>query len=198
MSSRSPVRIFFALAAACASIGLAGCVHNTTLSPVPMAAPPQPATERPMNVAPDTDASPPHHPAPAPPQIAENLSPPQIADDMPIMKMPSAPPKPATERFAEHEPEPVDHAPPPQIVPQISPSEQQNYERQASSDASAAQQVLSQAAKRQLNPQQRDLRDKIRSFLKQSQDAGKTGDWAAAQNFAQKAHLLSVELLNLL
>jgi hypothetical protein len=37
---------------------------------------------------------------------------------------------------------------------------------------------------------------KIRSFLSQSRDASKDGDWARAQNLAQKARLLSNELIN--
>lgn len=196
MPSRSTrLRTFLAIAALCVSIGVAGCMHNTTADFAPVSAPPQPQTERPMNVAPDTDATPPHPATPAPPQIAEDLTPPDLAD-LPIMRMPSAPPRPPAERSAEHEPQLPDHVQPPQIVPQISASEQQNYQRQTSSDVSAAQQNLAQAEQRSLNPQQRDLRDKVRSFLKQSEDAGKAGDWVAAQNFAQKAHLLSDQLLH--
>ena len=40
------------------------------------------------------------------------------------------------------------------------------------------------------------LVEKIRSFLAQSLDASKSGDWARAQNLAQKARLLSTELIN--
>jgi len=47
-----------------------------------------------------------------------------------------------------------------------------------------------------LNAAQQDLVGKIRSFADQSRDASKAGDWARAQNLAQKARLLSVELLN--
>lgn len=199
MSNRNPpFWMILAIAVACVSIGITGCMHNSTLAPVPVAAPPHPATERPMNVAPDTDASPPHPVVPPPPRITEDAAPPALADDIPLMKMPSAPPRAPAEKTAGREPEPVDRTPAPQIVPQISASEQQNYERQANADVSAAQQNLVQADARQLNDQQRDLRDKVMSFLKQSRDAGKAGDWAAAQNFAQKARLLSVQLLNTL
>jgi hypothetical protein len=149
-----------------------------------------------MNVAPDTDATPPHPAAPRAPEIAENLMPPPIAQGMPMIAGPSAPPRPATEHAAEHEPTPIDHAAAPQIVPTLSPSEQQNYQRQTDSDASFAQQVLAQAEKHQLDPQQRGWRDLVQSYLKQSQDAEKAGDWAAAQNFAQKARLTSTQLLN--
>lgn len=190
------LRTLLAIATACVSIAIAGCPHNTTYDLAAPAPAPQPQTERPMNIAPDTDATPPHAAAPAPPHIAADLTPPPLSADLPMMKMPSAPPRPATEKTAEHEPELVDHAAPPQIVPQISASEQQNYERQASSDAGVARQNLAQADAHQLNPQQRDLRDKVVSYLKQSDDARKAGDWLAAQNLAQKARQVSVQLLN--
>jgi hypothetical protein len=47
-----------------------------------------------------------------------------------------------------------------------------------------------------LNAAQQDLVGKIRSFLSQSRDASKDGDWSRAQNLAQKARLLSDELIN--
>lgn len=43
---------------------------------------------------------------------------------------------------------------------------------------------------------QKDLVEKISSFLEQSRDAVKTGDWTRAQNLAQKARLLSLELVS--
>lgn len=190
------LRTLLSIVAVCASIGIAGCPRNSTLVSAPVVAPPQPTAERPMNVAPDTDATPPHKAAPPPPHIAADVTPPPLSADLPVMKMPSAPPRPPAEKAAEHEPEPVDHAAQPQIVPQLSPSEQQNYERQASSDAGVARQNLAQADARKLNPQQRDLRDKVVSYLKQSEDAGKAGDWLAAQNLAQKARQVSIQLLN--
>lgn len=192
----TPFRTLLAIATACASIGLAGCPRNYTMVSAPVSAPPQPTTERPMNVAPDTDASPPHAAAPAPPHVAADVTPPPLAEDLPVVRMPSAPPRPTTEKSAEHEPEPVDHGTAPQIVPQISASEQQGYQRQIDSDVSVAQQNLAEAQKHQLNGQQSDLRDKVRSYLKQSEDESKAGDWAAAQNLAQKARQTSIQLLN--
>lgn len=191
----TPFRTFLATAAACASIGLAGCPRNTMVASVPVSAPPQPTAERPMNVAPDTDASPPHAAAPAAPHIAGDVTQPPVLDDLSAMKMPSAPPRPPAEKSADHEPEPVDHGTAPQIVPQLSPSDQQNYERQASSDVSVAQQNLAEAQKHQLDAQQRSWRDSVKSYIQDSQDAGKRGDWAAAQRLAEKARLTSIQLL---
>ena len=47
-----------------------------------------------------------------------------------------------------------------------------------------------------MNAAQQDLAGKIRSFTDQARDAGKGGDWTRAQNLAQKARLLSIELIN--
>lgn len=187
-------RTLFAVAASCVSIGVAGCMHNTTADSPPISAPPQPQIERPMNVAPDTDATPPHAATPAPPQVVEDLTPP-ILDDMPIMKMPSAPPRPPAEHASDHEPQPADHAQQPQIVPTISQSEQQGYQRQIDSDVAVAERNLAEAQKRQLNSEQHGLLDSVRSYLKQSQDTAKAGDWAGAQRLAEKARLTSIQLL---
>lgn len=69
-------------------------------------------------------------------------------------------------------------------------------ERHTNEDIAVAQANLAKAANKRLSAAQQDLVDKIRSFLAQSGDASKSGDWARAQNLAQKAHLLSVELVN--
>ena len=63
-------------------------------------------------------------------------------------------------------------------------------------DVTAAEKGLQQTNGRQLNAYQQDLVEKIHSFLDQSRDASKGGDWARAQNLAQKARLLSTELVN--
>jgi hypothetical protein len=74
--------------------------------------------------------------------------------------------------------------------------DQASYQRKTNGDVSVARKNLQAAQGRQLNSAQQDLVDKIRSFLSQSQDASKGGDWARAQNLAQKARLLSVELVD--
>jgi len=63
-------------------------------------------------------------------------------------------------------------------------------------DAEVAQKNLQQANGKVLNAAQHDLQEKIRSFLAQSDEAGKAGDWSRAQTLAQKARLLSVELVD--
>ncbi len=68
--------------------------------------------------------------------------------------------------------------------------------RSTGEDANVAQKNLQQANGKVLNAAQRDLSEKIRSFLAQSDEAGKAGDWSRAQTLAQKARLLSVELVD--
>jgi hypothetical protein len=77
----------------------------------------------------------------------------------------------------------------------MSPDDQATYERKTGEDVSAAEKNLQQSADKRLSAAQTDLVEKIRSFLSQAHEAGKAGDWARAQNLAQKARLLSVELV---
>ena len=63
-------------------------------------------------------------------------------------------------------------------------------------DTAVAEKNLQQTSGKQLNAAQQDLVGKIRSFLSQSRDASKDGDWVRAQNLAQKARLLSDELID--
>jgi hypothetical protein len=192
-------RVAVALAAIAIPFALAGCLRNKVQASAPVTAAPQPEAERPMNVAPDTNALPPKPvevPAPAP-AITTNLSPPPLGS-IAKPKNPPAPPKAATEQPAASEPA-VDasvHPPVPLISPQLSPADQQTYERKMNDDVSAAEKNLHQANGRQLSAAQQDLVEKIHGFLDQARDAGKGGDWARAQNLAQKARLLSTELVD--
>ena len=186
-----------AIALACALVfGAAGCTHEHVHAAVPVAAPPlapSPETDRPMTVAPDTDATPPLEAQQAPPAISPAATPPE-----PVVIEPTAPPAPKR-RPEEHPAQPeqppaAQHAP--QIAPQISANDQSAYERKTADDIAAANRNLDQTNGKHLSAAQQDLADKIRSFVSQSQDAIKGGDWDRAQNLAQKARLLSTELLN--
>ena len=86
--------------------------------------------------------------------------------------------------------------PPPQISPQLSPGDQASMRHSTGEDVNVAQKNLQQANGKVLNAAQLDLQEKIRSFLAQSEEAGKAGDWSRAQTLAQKARLLSVELVD--
>jgi hypothetical protein len=146
-----------------------------------------------MTIAPDTDASPPSESAPvvAPSVAAEE---PATPITIPATKAPNPrrPPEPAVEATVE---QPV-KKPVPVISPQLSPADQANYEKKTGDDVNVAEKNLQAAQGKQLNASQQDIVDKVRSFVMQARDASKSGDWARAQNLAQKARLLSIELIN--
>jgi len=176
-------------------LGLTGCNEKKVRAAAPVASAPAPATtERPMNTAPDTDATPPAEVVAAPPALPA----PTTLPPAPVTLVPAkpAPPRRATgEASAESEAEQPSHPPAPQIAPQLSPVDQATYQRKTTDDIGAAERNLQQTSGKQLNAAQQDLVGKIRSFLAQSRDASKDGDWARAQNLAQKARLLSDELI---
>jgi hypothetical protein len=152
--------------------------------------------ERPMNIAPDTSATPPPEGVAPPPAIpAATTNPPPVS--LPKTKPTPAPRKPLTDQpVAEPAADQPAHPPAPQILPQLSPSDLESYQRRTNEDLSVAGQNLHQADGKQLSAAQKDLVEKISSFLEQSREAIKGGDWTRAQNLAQKARLLSLELIN--
>lgn len=197
MTSGTKSLRFAGLLALCGiALAAAGCAEKNARAKAPVSAAPAPSaeTERPMNTAPDTSAAPPVE-AVNPPALspAEAVPPP-----VPIpSKKPPAPRRPAAGQPAmDVSSEPPAHAPAPQISPEISPRDQQSYERSTGNDITVAQKNLQDASGKQWNAAQQDLVDKIRSFLTESLEASKDGDWARAQTLAQKARLLSVELIN--
>jgi hypothetical protein len=149
-----------------------------------------------MNVAPDTDAAPPVEALAPPPTLPASSSPsPQPAAIQPTK--PAAPRKSGGgQPAAENATEPASRPPAPQISPQLSPGDQDVYQHRTNEDISVAEKNLQQASGRQLSSAQRDLTEKIRSFVSQSRQAGQDGDWTRAQNLAQKARLLSSELID--
>jgi hypothetical protein len=108
------------------------------------------------------------------------------------------PPRPPAPRRAisntEPEPEPVKPEAP-QISPQLSPEEKSRAQSVTEADLKAAQQDLDTASHHSLNATQQDMADKIRSFVAQARDAIGVADWLRAKNLAQKAHVLSAELI---
>jgi hypothetical protein len=147
-----------------------------------------------MTTAPDTDAAPPIEAVTSPPTVP--VTSPSAPVTLPAAK-PSAPRRPAGgQQNADTDSEPATHPPAPQISPQLSASDQASYERKAGEDIYVAEKNLQTTGGKQLSAAQQDLADKIRSFLSQSRDASKGGDWIRAQNLAQKARVLSVELIN--
>jgi hypothetical protein len=195
----SQLRRNLAIAAALAACGvlpaLGGCAEKQVHASAPVAPVPVEAV-RLMTIAPDTDAAPPPESAAVPaPTLPLTATPAPQPVSVPAEK-PPAPHKPSAEQTPAEGDAAPSHPPVPQISPQLSPSDQAAYERKTGEDISVAESNLHQTEGRQLNAAQTDLTEKIRSFLAQSRDAGKDGDWGRAQNLAQKARVLSVELIN--
>ncbi len=199
MSSRFDNRIALALLACVLSLVTAGCegknVHASVPAAAPASAPAQ--ADRPMTTAPDTDATPPTEVAatPPPPIPAPPPSSPSVA--IPATTPVPAPRRPSeAQSSGEGDSESATRKPALQITPELSPGDQASYERKTADDLAVAEKNLGQANGKQLSAAQQDLVAKITSFASESRDASKSGDWARAQNLAQKARLLSVELLN--
>src|SRR5580704_8617918 len=164
------------------ALATGGCLtKNNPKAAAPVAAAPAPslADSKPLTtIAPDTTATPPLAVAP--------------------VRTKPAPPahKPATETASENAAETAASRPAaPQISPQISPGDQVTFQRKTEDDINTTQRNLNQTVGKQLSAAQLDLVEKIKSFVGQSNEASKTGDWARAQNLSQKARLLSAELV---
>jgi hypothetical protein len=82
----------------------------------------------------------------------------------------------------------------PSLAPQLSEQEIAAAQSQMSDSVAIAQKNLDAAKGRTLNPTQTDLASKVTSFLQESKDAVREGDWTRARNLAKKAQLLSEEL----
>jgi len=193
-ATNAPLNSRWLVLACCLALSATGCARKTVHASAPVSAPPTPAVaeaERPMTIAPDTDAVPPVEDTAAPPVVADDAAPPPA----PVATA-RAPRKPVEPPAQEAATETASRPPAPQISPQLSQVDQASYERKTNEDVSAARKNLQAALGKQLNAAQQDLLEKIRSFLSQSLDASKSGDWARAQNLAQKARLLSTELIN--
>ena len=195
-SRSSDARVVAVLLASGLSLAVAGCAHQQVHAAPPVAAAPAPSTadiQRPMTIAPDTNASPPTEALEPPPSI------PDAATSLPTVvaphPKPAKPPRPVTEAANEAPSDQPARPPAPQITPQLSPTEQANYERKTKEDLAVAEQNLQQAGGKTHSAAQDDLKEKIRRFIDQSREASKAGDLARAQNLAQKARLLSVELV---
>lgn len=147
-----------------------------------------------MTTAPDTDATPPTDVAASPPPAIP--APPTPAASVAIPTQPAPAPRRPTEGQPPSEAESAPRQPALQITPYLNPGDEASYQRKTADDLAVAQKNLDQTAGKQLSAAQQDLVAKITSFSAQSRDASKSGDWVRAQNLAQKARLLSIELLN--
>jgi outer membrane biosynthesis protein TonB len=172
------------IALLCLAAGICGCRRN-----IVRAAPPSVAT--PPDTEPFPQPSAVTQQPPAPPAEPPDLKPPaQPVPSVADQPRPRAPVEAeAVAPKAEPEPEPI------QIAPQLSAKDQAAAVRTTTDDIRVAERNLQLAYGRQLNASQNDLVGKIAGFLSQAHEAIRTGDWVRAQNLAQKAQVLSVQLV---
>ncbi len=176
------LRAKFPLIAACLlTFALAGCPKQKVHARMPKIIPPVPTiVEQPpapyilADQPGDTTLAMIPESLPAPPPDHPHASPPRRP---PTETVPA--PKPAA----------------PAISPQISPADQATYEHRINENISTAERNLQQASAHQLNATQKDMAEKIKGFVDQSREAMQASDWARAQNLAQKAQVLSNELV---
>ena len=174
----------------CAAIllGMAGCANKHIVRAAPPSVsepPPQETTPMPVPEAPPpVDTTTTVEPAP---EVPTPELPPSPA------KKPVAPkPRPAPAETVETTPpKPA----PPQIAPALSPGDLQRAKDNTTTNITAAEQNLQVANGKQLSPAQKDLVEKISGFLSQAHEAIRADDWVRAQNLAEKARLLSAELV---
>jgi hypothetical protein len=83
----------------------------------------------------------------------------------------------------------------PQIVPGLSTQESASLQRETDRNLSSAEHNLTATAGKSLNATQADLASKVRSFISDAREAGRAGDWARARDLANKAQVLSEELV---
>jgi len=154
-----------------------------------------------VRAAPPSVSSPP--PEPVPSVTAPLPLPTAEVEPLPPEVSPTAEPEPvAPPSVARSRPAPPEAAAPaparpaaPQISPQLSPSVLAAAQSRTRTDIEFSEQTLQAWSARALNAAQKDLAEKIRSFLAQAQEAIGANDWIRAQNLAQKARVLSDELL---
>jgi hypothetical protein len=170
-----------------ASAAMAGCASKHIVR----AAPPSVSTPPPEETAP----MPAPTPATPPPVAATEEPAPEVPSPEPPpapAKRPAAPRRPAPTETAD--PTPAKPAPP-QISPQLSPRDLESTKRNTTANITTAEQNLQLANGKQLSAAQKDLTEKIKGFLSQAHEAIMSDDWVRAQNLAEKARVLSAELV---
>jgi outer membrane biosynthesis protein TonB len=167
-----------AVMAGCASKHIVRASPPSVSEPPPDETAPMPAPTTPPPAATVTEEPPPEVETPMPPPVPA--------------KRPAAPRRPVSTESADSTP-----AKPaaPQLSPQLSPRDLESTKKNTTANIMTAEQNLQLSNGRQLSAAQKDLAEKIKGFLSQSHDAIRSDDWVRAQNLAEKARVLSTELV---
>jgi len=176
---------FAALLFCLAALTLSGCGRNIVRAASPSVTSPPPGEPAPRPAA----SSPAPIAAPELPQPAPELA----ASPGPEPQPPR--PRPAPVAAEPEPPRPRTEVAPPQISPILTPADQERLTRLSTDQIRIAERNLQLAAGRRLNAVQDDLAEKVRGFLSQAHEAIRANDWVRAQNLAEKAQVLSAELV---
>jgi len=143
-------------------------------------------------------------PLPAPPKV-ESGEPVSSLPPSPV-ETPIEPPKPLEQpKPPRAAPRPAAQAPPPQpqpetpaaeipqLVPLLTPAEQERYTREISDYIKRAEENLARIGKRKLDPRQRDNVLRARTFIRQALDLRQT-DLLTARSLAQRADVLAQDV----
>lgn len=178
---------------ACAvAIGAGGCRKRAAQAAPPVVIYPAPDEK----TQPTTQAEKAEEKLPAESKPAE---PPKTTPELVVPPPKKSPSRPAPKTTPAETTQPAETPPPkpaPRMSPQLSPAEQAKYERETNDAITLAEANLHYAAGRKLQAAQRDLMEKTRGFLAQAREAMRDSDWVRARNLADKARVLSVELVN--
>src|SRR5579863_726417 len=131
-------------------------------------------------------------------------APDDLEDPVPELKLEIPPPLPLSTRPAPARPRRIvpatnQNAAPektdnPQIVPELTTQESSVLQREVNQALSIAERNLAATTGKSLDATQSDLASKVRSFISDAREAGRTGDWERARDLAKKAQVLSEEL----
>lgn len=82
-----------------------------------------------------------------------------------------------------------------QISPQLSQEEVSRLQGDIENDLRTARLNLNAVVGKQMNSLQQELADKVHSFIDQTRDAQTASDWMRARSLAEKARIVSVDLV---
>jgi hypothetical protein len=181
-----------ALAASAILLSGAGCRKRTPPAPAPVVILPSASESQPSTRPSEGTATKPAEAKPPAVQPAPDLVVPPTKKSAPRSSTPRTTPTEPAVTPAEPAPKPV----PPKMTPSLSPAQQADYERRTNAAIAIAEKNMQSTYGKQLNSAQNDLLEKIRGFLEQAREAARAGDWQRAFNLAEKAQVLSVELVN--
>jgi len=136
------------------------------------------------------------------PRLPEKTSPAAGAESVPDLQplipppaaLHSAPPRPRMPA-APAETDSTEKVEAPVIAPQLSVAEASAAQEQTRMSLNIAEHNLARARGRSFTSMQADLVEKVRGFIDQAREAGHEADWVRARNLAEKARLLSEELV---